>query len=80
MKQNLFASEKITVNKPNCSDYSLQYFCMAVIILCIRHTKTKTTLTEKHGGYIQRSLLCSQMRPAEWIDGFHFDQGNKQAV
>lgn len=39
MKQNLFASEKTTVNKPNCSHYSLQYFCMAVVILCILQKK-----------------------------------------
>lgn len=29
MKQNLFTAEKIKVSKPNCSDYSLQYFYKA---------------------------------------------------
>lgn len=48
MKHNLFASKKITLSKPNCSDYSLQYFCMAVIILCTLQTKPKTALTEEH--------------------------------
>lgn len=53
IKKKLFAYEKIAFNKPNWSDYSLQYSHMAVTTLY-----TSNKLIEKHKAYIQHSLVC----------------------